>query len=1408
MARSLELYDIDNPGYIITVTYKVTTAFTEKNVTYEKNDIIDAETYRNLSAINKKKCNEYEKKAKITSNSNGGIFNVGVKVDGEIDNNSFTLSSYNNNWAKYSSKRDGDGRVFVKVIIPKNLIPQEREATINVLHKSSSKCSDTITVQQEGIKYLLKNESNCHYHAFKSMPPLANMFEEKRIKLNAYNGRGLWRVKQVRQYQALGSDSFNDKAYNGENIDEFENRNGVMQTYTTYDNAFNYYIKNNELVVRSYGQIDLTKNIQSDGSPHMRYFFVVTHCDVDNENKTYLDEILDKNEQYEDNILFVFDGDSGDSYREDYSSIDSDSTTPKKGENYVFTVNGGYYISDDDCDIRTLTVPAEGQEGLGVDVISTLNGDFHPYNGRIINPVDEQFVGIIRGIFVCEPNYIYDKETQTKKQNYDTRTNLIYFTQEDSKKQARLIIMQEGFNQTYAFAVKITSTDGEEITNTYDTDFSLNFNMAENSFIMEIVSTYGGNATNYTIGNVSDTWLKIEKKNGTDNIYNVTIDKNAGTATRASSVELKQTNSGKYLYMNIEQSSTSDANKFEAYFKTDSGTVNVLSVDYNYHEISTIVTSTHNGIIVDYNTEITYYDYESGEWKEATDESYSWLKYDQNYKLVYANERNDEEIRYKDDEYGFTTTAKITFTRDDLAYKVIEEFTVGDGETQKTYYVGEIISVDVYNNFPNTYKKKCERNEINLILKQIMKYDEAQTYCEPKYITVGYEGTYYSEPHTNIYSYAIINGSTTIPVQVTQWAQETGEFVKNTKFSDVILDESGKYYYKATVEVEENQESTRREAYILVKNLIGQTDGFYVTQKYYNEPDIYLYFSSEKITVGKLGRDDVTDDSWRLYSYKITNGVIEPVTGLKAAYAGDFIEFLIDPYFKDDYIKTDDNGYYYYELHMIVEYNPDAQARSEVFEFYNDYGNTAAITIEQEKGNNFWFDTHPYHVTVGYKGTEYHGDWWVFSYDKQHKENLVPLSVVSKPDFIATVDIPTEAYDTKYGARGRISFRTERNTSTVERTDEILLKNTIGDTCSLIVTQEGWPYDGDVKFYFAVDKLEVGYENGDYTDETWKIYSYQVKDGVKSLVPFTAQTLADNIFTKSCSMSKAMQDDTGYYYQITISVYNTKESSDIRTTTLSVINEIGTKISITVEQPVDETTIDIPYDYIVIQYTWQNLVEVEHPDLGSSYYRLGFDSIMYFEQTETGDMYHKCLSVGDATLSAENETGIETVYAGVYYNSDSQQIDTIFHTTTTIPINDRIQTQVIYLSRLKDDGYLKKIKKNGGALSMYLYGNYSCVPTALNYVSLKDRPVTVSIRAYLGGEMIQDTTKPKESIQNVGGTEIDTGISDETYTMSSTTYVLDNKYTFDNLDENSQCFGILSYNIKKKTLNFSPVIHN
>ena len=243
-------------------------------------------------------------------------FEIVVTVDGQTDNASFTVTTVLGDWFSYTIERMEDASFshtggYVKIIlrVDKNLSTEDRYGLIEIEHNCAN-IVKSVEIKQDGVEYSLTSEYEDDEKGwiFKSIP--TGLYEEKSVKIKASNGRARWYVKEIQQYQVIKGDEFDDvtEEYKGDETQD----NSMRQVRVPYDGVFNYRIEGDRLIVKSFGQIDLiTKQNEVDGNPHMRYFFVLSHIDVNNSNKIALDEKKPNKIKYSDRKLFIFDGIQG-----------------------------------------------------------------------------------------------------------------------------------------------------------------------------------------------------------------------------------------------------------------------------------------------------------------------------------------------------------------------------------------------------------------------------------------------------------------------------------------------------------------------------------------------------------------------------------------------------------------------------------------------------------------------------------------------------------------------------------------------------------------------------------------------------------------------------------------------------------------------------------------------------------------------------------------------------------------------------------------------------------------------------------------------------------------------------------------------------------------------------------------
>ena len=242
-------------------------------------------------------------------------FEIVVTVDGQTDNASFTVTTVLGDWFSYTIERMEDASFshtggYVKIIlrVTKNLSTEDRFGLIEIEHNCAN-IVKSVEIKQDGVEYSLTSEYEDKEKGwiFKSIP--TGLYEEKSVKIKASNGRARY-VKEIQQYQVIKGDCFDDATdeYTGD-----ESQDSLMrQVRVPYDGVFNYRIEGDRLIVKSFGQIDLiTKQNEVDGNPHMRYFFVLSHIDVNNSNKIASDEKKPNKIKYSDRKLFIFDGVEG-----------------------------------------------------------------------------------------------------------------------------------------------------------------------------------------------------------------------------------------------------------------------------------------------------------------------------------------------------------------------------------------------------------------------------------------------------------------------------------------------------------------------------------------------------------------------------------------------------------------------------------------------------------------------------------------------------------------------------------------------------------------------------------------------------------------------------------------------------------------------------------------------------------------------------------------------------------------------------------------------------------------------------------------------------------------------------------------------------------------------------------------
>lgn len=236
---------------------------------------------------------------------NGKTVEIQVKVDGDDDNGSFFVDVLTG-WKNYKIVRI-DGCIYVLLNVPKNLEPFEKYGMLMIKHKSSDITINVDLTQHKceySISYEYKEEDG-NYYLFDKFPTKP---QEKRVVITAEGGSKNWYVKEVLQYE-----KDEGAAYDSSQGNEY------LGMAVPYDGVFKYYTNENELIVQSYGRIDLSKS-------GMDYYFVIRHKDINNSNKMFFDDIT-----YEKKVRFSFNDDN--TNINSYKDSVSDYIEPK-GEAY------------------------------------------------------------------------------------------------------------------------------------------------------------------------------------------------------------------------------------------------------------------------------------------------------------------------------------------------------------------------------------------------------------------------------------------------------------------------------------------------------------------------------------------------------------------------------------------------------------------------------------------------------------------------------------------------------------------------------------------------------------------------------------------------------------------------------------------------------------------------------------------------------------------------------------------------------------------------------------------------------------------------------------------------------------------------------------------------------------------
>ena len=755
-------------------------------------------------------------------------FEIIVTVDGQKDNASFTVTTVLGDWFSYTIERMEDASFshtggYVKIIlrVDKNLSTEDRYGLIEIEHNCAN-IIKSVEIKQYGVEYSLTSKYANGWQ-FMSIPE--KLYEEKIVKLKASNGRAKWYVKEIQQYQVIKGDGFGDATdeYKG-----LKSQDDLMrQVRVPYDGVFNYRIEEakegeeeDRLIVKSFGQIDLiTKKNDVDGHPHMRYFFVLSHIDVNNSNKMVLDE---KGIKYSDRKLFIFDGDEGKGV--EYGEGDEIIVVPSEKDSYNFLVNNSKS--------PIINIPFGGQDNIGVVVISTKNGNSLNYSASLDSSINW-----------CTINSDGTSISVTENTN-GYRNCVISYTQSETNEIIKLKISQEASFEEFIFKVN-------EKTNNFTVP---QFDITGHTYSTTVVSKKGDNDIPYTVYQQSEaSWSKYE--NG-----EITINENQSTTERSVVYVFRQEGGSTKppIYVTISQKAKDETWVFEVTPSTKNASSDGETV------ILTIV-SQHNGTFVGFSA--------------IVDENVDWLYYDtQNKTIVVSPYTYDLEgntrsttITFKQMESNATQTVQITQKKmESMAVLVFDDN--GTEKTQLTLEVGEIeetktvrIKSTTSDDYPDSnirtigtpsewiklsnvngdgYKyytinvtsktnTSTERQEnitftnesgktIVLTIKQAANIiDYIYTFEEDK-ITVGWEGKYYNEPFGKLYSYSL-SDTTKTAVPITNVTIKDGGFITNTNYEGPFTDsDDNSPYYKITVGVETNINEEPRTGHLTVTNERGE----------------------------------------------------------------------------------------------------------------------------------------------------------------------------------------------------------------------------------------------------------------------------------------------------------------------------------------------------------------------------------------------------------------------------------------------------------------------------------------------------------------------------------------------------------------------------------------------------------
>lgn len=907
-------------------------------------------------------------------------FEIIVTVDGQKDNASFTVTTVLGDWFSYTIERMEDASFshtggYVKIIlrVDKNLSTEDRYGLIEIEHNCAN-IIKSVEIKQYGVEYSLTSKYANGWQ-FMSIPE--KLYEEKIVKLKASNGRAKWYVKEIQQYQVVKGDEFDDVTdeYKGQKSQD----DSMRQVRVPYDGVFNYRIeeakedeKEDRLIVKSFGQIDLiTKKNDVDGHPHMRYFFVLSHIDVNNSNKMVLDE---KGIKYSDKKLFIFDGDEGKG--EEYGEGDEIIVVPSEKDSYNFLVNNSKS--------PIINIPFGGQDNIGVVVISTKNGNSLNYSASLDS-----------GINWCTINSDGTSISVTENTN-GYRNCVISYTQSETNEVIKLKISQEASIEEFIFKVN-------EKTNNFTVP---QFDITGHTYPTTVVSKKGDNDIPYTVYQQSKaSWSKYE--NGV-----ITIDENQSTTERSVVYVFRQEGGSTKppIYVTISQKANDETWVFEV-------TPSTKNASSDGETVNLTIVSQHNGTFVGFSA--------------IVDENVDWLYYDtQNKAIVVSPYTYDLEgdtrsttITFKQMESNATQTVQITQKKmESMAVLVFDDngtektqltLEVGEFEETKTVRIKSTTSDDYPDSNIRTIGTPSEWIKLSNVNGDGYKYYTINVTSKTNTSTERQENITFTNESGKTIVLTIKQSAKTVKknniifqagpdvnannkfelyiVYLTggkpDMNNKVGEFIfdENTDSMTIELEE-GKDFFLAYKSGEGEDEltitqqkggstntltRTEGESYVSINNV----DGEIITIN--AESVEYVYeFEEDKITVGWEGKF-YNEPFGKLYSYSIsdTTKTAVPITNVTIK-DGDFIT---NTNYEGPFTDSDDNSPYY-KITVGVETNINEQPRTGHLTVTNERGEEIVLEVEQVKNGDIILTEFDY-IVMNYTWTDYTNSKYVYSRD-------------------------------------------------------------------------------------------------------------------------------------------------------------------------------------------------------------------------------------------------------------------------------------------------------------------------------------------------------------------------------------------------------------------------------------------